>query len=99
MTDDAAKRKGYEYLAACDRVTGHAVRLIEARGVAVSVDIDPVNSSPYLAIHHIQLTHGRATRTIAVDHDTFMDDEFFRTLVLHQIEAAIGELTSVVDRS
>jgi hypothetical protein len=27
-----------------------------------------------------------------VDHDTFMDDEFFKTLVLNHMPAAIGEL-------
>ena len=94
MADDLAKKSGYEYLAACSRAMQHAVRLVDARGAAVNVDIDPVNASPYLATHHIQLTYGRATRTIAVDHETFMNDEFFRTLVLHQIEAAIDDLAA-----
>jgi len=31
---------------------------------------------------------------VPVDHDTFMEAEFFRTLVLHLIEAAIDELAS-----
>jgi hypothetical protein len=31
---------------------------------------------------------------MAVDHETFMDKEFFRTLVLHQLQAMVEELAS-----
>jgi hypothetical protein len=44
--------------------------------------------------HQIVLTYGRATRAVTVDHETFMDEEFFKTLVLHQMEAAIEQVAS-----
>jgi len=67
--------------------------LIRARGILIGVDIDR-GSTPDPVVHQIELTYGRRTRLISVDHDTFMDAEFFRTLVLHQLEAAIDELAS-----
>ena len=38
-------------------------------------------------------------RVIAVDHDTFMNAEFFKTLVLHQVQAVIAELAWSQDTS
>ena len=35
---------------------------------------------------------GASWRIVAVDHETFMIEEFFSTLVLHQLQAAIEEL-------
>jgi hypothetical protein len=43
-------------------------------------------------MHQILLTYCRSRRLVPVDHETFMDEEFFRTLVPHQIQAAIEEL-------
>jgi hypothetical protein len=82
------------YLAACSRVMQHAVRLVEAQGLAASVDIDP-GRAPSEAVantHEVHVAYGRHKRVVSVDHDTFMDDEFFRTLVLHQLKAAIDDL-------
>jgi hypothetical protein len=56
--------------------------------VSVEVDSDPASSER----QQVQLTYGCSRRIVMVDHETFMDEEFFRTLVLHQIEAAINEL-------
>ena len=63
---------------------------------ALSLDVDP-GRAPFEVItdtHQIQLTYGRSVRIVSVDHETFVHEEFFRTLVLHQIEAAIDELAS-----
>jgi len=102
MPTEASKKNGNDaYRIACDRVMSHVIRLVQAKGVPVGVDIDPglrqlgtgrMRSDP--DVHHIELTYGRRTRLVSVDHDTFMEAEFFRTLVLHQIEAAINELAS-----
>jgi hypothetical protein len=72
----------------------HAVRLVEARGLAVSIDIDPnrVPSEAVVRAHQIHFTYERHKRVVAVDHETFMDDQFFRTLALHQLRAAIDDL-------
>jgi hypothetical protein len=70
--------------------------LVDARKILASVDIDPgrTPSEVVADTHRIQLTYGRAKRVVAIDHETFMDEEFFRTLVLHQLEAAIDELAT-----
>jgi hypothetical protein len=62
----------------------------------VSVEVDPGRSPAEVVTdtHQIQLTYGRRRRTMAVDHETFMDDEFFRTLVLHQLQAAVDDLAA-----
>ena len=60
----------------------------------MSVQIDPGHTSSDVHLHQIQLTNWRGTRTVVVDHDTFMDAAFFRTLVLHWLEAAIEELAA-----
>ena len=93
---NTANKNGYAYLAACDRVMEQAVQLVRARGIAASIDIDSGRTSPEVvpAAHEIQLTYGRSRRVVTVDHDTFMDPEFFRTLVLHQIQAAVEELAA-----
>jgi hypothetical protein len=90
----ATDRNGYAYLAACDRVIEATVRLVHARGIAVSVDIDPdrASSAVVATTHQILLTYERSRRVVPVDHETFMDEEFFRTLVLHQLQAVIEEL-------
>jgi hypothetical protein len=82
------------YLIACGRVLTLVMKLVHAHGVAMRVDIDPSRITPQalLDIHHIQIICGRAKRIMAVDHETFMDGEFFRTLVLHQAETIIEEL-------
>jgi hypothetical protein len=88
MASDAPKANGHAYLAACDRPLDYAVRLVHARGIAASVDIDP-SRAPSESItdpHQIRVTYQGKTRAVTVDHETFMDDEFFRTLVLHQLE-------------
>ena len=81
--------KGHAYFAARDRVLTSVVRLVHARGTPVSVDVDPgrAPSQAIIDTHHIKLTYGGSTRTIEVDHDTFMSPEFFKTLVLHQVQA------------
>ena len=96
MPPDDSSKNGHDYMAACDRVLHHVVELVHARGIAVSLDVDP-GRAPFEVVthtHQIQLTYGRSRRTVTVDHETFMDEEFFRTLVLHQLEAAIEELAS-----
>jgi hypothetical protein len=96
MSPSETRKNGQDYMAACDRVLHHVVELVHARGIQVSLDIDP-GRAPFEVVtdtHQIQLTYGRSRRTVTVDHETFMDDEFFRTLVLHQLEAAIEELAS-----
>jgi hypothetical protein len=92
----SSEEDSHAYLDACSRVMGHIVPLVEARGVTVAVDIDPGRASSEVVTtsHQIQLRYGRAVRIVAVDHETFMDPEFFQTLVLHQLEAAINELAA-----
>jgi hypothetical protein len=96
MADDTAKLNGHAYLAACDRALDQTVRLVYARGIAATVDIDPgrAPSEPVTDSHQIRLTYRGKTRAVPVDHETFMDEEFFRTLVLHQLKAAIDELAA-----
>ena len=86
------------YIVACSRVMTDVMGLVRARGILIGVDIDPGlrqlggRSDP--VVHQIELTYGGRTRLVPVDHETFMNAEFFKTLVLHQIEAAINELAS-----
>ena len=84
------------YTIAYGRVMTVVMKLVNARKVAMRVDIDPgcIASQGLLDTHQIQLTCGRYRQTIPVDHETFMDEEFFRTLVLHQVEAVIEELAT-----
>jgi hypothetical protein len=89
---DAKKVSHDPYIVACSRIMTDVMGLVRARGVLIGVDIDPGRAP--LDFHQIQLTYGRRTRLVAVDHDVFMNAEFFRTLVLHQIESAIYELAS-----
>jgi hypothetical protein len=94
MSSDDSKLNGQAYVAACDRVLHHVVELVNARGIEVSLEIDP-GRAPFEVItntHQIQLTYGGITCVLPVDHETFMDPEFFRTLVLHQLEKTIDEL-------
>jgi hypothetical protein len=96
MRSDSLKVNGHAYLAACDRALDQTVRLVYARGIAAAVDIDPgrAPSTSTTDPHEIRITYGGNTRAVTVDHDTFMDDEFFRTLVLHQLEAVVEELAA-----
>jgi hypothetical protein len=57
----------------------------------VSVEVDPGPASSAEG-HQILLRNGRSTRVVTVDHETFVDEEFFRTLVLHHLQAAIKVL-------
>jgi hypothetical protein len=99
MPADYPKGNGHDrYLAACSRVLTDVMGLVRARGILIGVDIDR-GRMPDPVVHQIELTYGRRTRLISVDHDTFMDAEFFRTLVLHQLEAAIDELASSQEKS
>ena len=88
-------RNGYAYLAAGARVENQILQLAKARGISVRVEVDagPASSAEG---HQIQLRYGRSTRVVAVDHEAFMNEEFFRTLVLHQLQAAIEELAASV---
>jgi hypothetical protein len=79
------------YLVACARVKGQIFQLGEARGITVRVEVDSGSASSQG--YQIQITCGRRTHTIAVDHETFVDEEFFGTLVLHQIAAVIDKLS------
>ena len=99
MPADYAKKNGHDpYLVACSRVMTDVMGLVRARGILIGVDIDR-GRMPEPVVHQIELTYGRRTRLISVDHDTFMDAEFFRTLVLHQLEAAIDEMASSQEKS
>jgi len=96
MPSDDSEKSGLLYIAACDRVRYHVVEFAHARGIEASLDINP-GRAPFEVVtraHRIQLTCGCSSRTVSVDHQTFMDAELFRTLVLHQLEAAIEELAS-----
>ena len=54
------------YLAACSRVLSHVVDLVQGRGLAMSVGIDPGRASRHAIVttHQIQLTYGRSTRCL-----------------------------------
>ena len=56
----------------------------------MSVDIDPSRAScdAIVTTHQIQLNYGRSTRVVSIEHETFMNEEFFRTSVVQQLEAA-----------
>lgn len=56
------------------------------------MEVDPGRASSGLIGHQIQLTYGGRKRVVGVDHDTFMDKECFRILVLHEVEAVIEDL-------
>ena len=94
MPTEASQKNGYAYIAARVRVESHIAQLAQARGIELIVNTDPGGVSTELVAHQIRLTYGRSTRIMAVDHDTFMDEEFFRTLVLYQLEAVVNELAS-----
>jgi hypothetical protein len=81
------------YVVVCGRVMTDVMGVVRAQGLAVGIDIDP-GHVPFemIATHKIRITYGRAKRVVAVDHDTFMSAEFFRTLVLPQVQTAIEEL-------
>ena len=81
------------YIIACSRVMTDVMGVVRARGFAVSVDIDPDRVLSQTLPHEIQLTYQRITCVVKVDHDTFMSPEFFRTRVLHQVDAALEQLT------
>jgi len=68
------------YLAACSRVMQRAVRLVEARGLAAGVDIDPdrTPSEAHADIHETHVAYGRGKPVVSVDHDTFTRGVFFR---------------------
>ena len=87
------------YLTARARVEKQITRLVQARGFAVGVEIDSGQSYSRLLTHQIHLSYGRRVRIMAVDHETFMNEELFETLVLHQVKAAIGELAWSPDGS
>src|SRR4029450_5432069 len=92
MPADHPKKNGHDpYLVACSRVMTDVMGLVRARGLLIGVEIDR-GRMPDALVHQIELTYGRRTRLMSVDHDTFMDAEFFRTLVLHQLAARIDEL-------
>jgi hypothetical protein len=89
---NTADKDRYAYLAARARIENQIIQLAKARGISVSVEVDPDPAAS--EGHQIQLTYGRSRRVVAVDHETFIDEEFFRTLVLHQLQAAIEELAA-----
>jgi len=94
MPSDPSKKNGHPYLSARERVEHDIAQLAQARRISVIVDIDPGGASPQATVHQIRLAYGRRTRIVTVDHETFMDDEFFRTLVVHQLRAAIDDIAS-----
>jgi hypothetical protein len=96
MPSEASENNTHAYLASCARVESQIGRLARARGIALTVAIDPGRAS-YAALsgsHQIELEYAHRRWIVAVDHDTFMDDEFFKTLVLHHLPAAIDDLAS-----
>ena len=82
------------FIGARSRIQDQIAQLVQARGVMVGVEINPGRTSSEVHIHLIQLTNGCRSRIVVVDHETFMDAEFFRTLVLNQLETAIEELAA-----
>jgi hypothetical protein len=97
MSNVSSGENGYAYIAARARVEHHVARLADARRIEVIVEVDPGRASSGLIAHQIQFTYGSRKRVVGVDHDTFMDEKFFRTLVLHQVEAVIEDLASGAD--
>jgi hypothetical protein len=95
MLSAASDEDGDAYLAARARIENHVAKLAQARRISVSVEVDPGRASSGLVAHQIQLTYGRSTRVMAVDHETFMHEEFFRTLVLQRLQDELEELASV----
>jgi hypothetical protein len=92
----AAEKNTHAYLVSCARVEKQIGRLARARGIALTVAIDP-GRAPYAALsgsHKIELKYAQRRWIVAVDHDTFMDDEVFKTLVLDHLPAAIDNLAS-----
>jgi hypothetical protein len=94
MPSEANKKNGYGYLAARARVEAQIAQLAKTRGISVHAEIDPGPAFSSAGGHQIQLTYGRSRRVVTVDHETFVDEEFFRTLVLHQLQATIEELAN-----
>jgi hypothetical protein len=94
LSSQAKPINGHAYIAARERAEHLIAELAEARRIEVLVEVDPGRACSEVVVHQIQLTYGRRTRVVTVDHETFMDEEFFRTLVLHQLRAVVGELAS-----
>jgi hypothetical protein len=93
LSPDVPQNNGEAYFAACSRVLGEVIHLVQASGVGVSIDVDPHQIiSEELTSHKVELTYKRSTRIVEIDHETFMDEEFFKTLVLPHVKAAIDEL-------
>ena len=81
----------YAYVAALARIEDQILKLTKVPGISVSVEVDDPTPPE---VHQIQLTCGRSRRVVPVDHETFMSEELFRTLVLHQLQTAIEELAA-----
>ena len=97
MLSNASPKSSHDYLAARARVESHVAKLAQARRISLSVEVDAGVAFSGLIAHQIQLTYGRTTRVVAVDHRTFMDEKLFGTQVLHQLQDVVGELASTVD--
>jgi hypothetical protein len=91
MPTEVSKKNGNPYLAARERVENQVAHFAGARKIEVIVEIQTGDAPSNEVVHQIRLTYGRASRLVAVDHETFMDEEFFRTLVVHQLEDAIDQ--------
>ena len=95
MLSAASEKSGHPSLAARMRVENHVAKLAQARRISVTVEVDPGRAYSGLVAHQIQLTCGCSTRVMAVDHETFMHEEFFRTLVIRQLQDEVEELASM----
>ena len=92
MSNVLSGENGYAYIAACARVEHEIARLAKARRIEVMVEVDPGRACSGLIAHQIQFTYGNRKRVVGVDHDMFMDEEFFRTLVVHRVDAVVEDL-------
>jgi hypothetical protein len=84
-----------DFVSACGRLHRFVSDLGSVRGISVTATL--VEGSPPFEggpkAYQINLRTGSAQTTLRVDHETFTDtEEFFSTLVVPQLEAAIGSL-------
>jgi hypothetical protein len=93
----ASEKSSDPYLAACRRVENHVAKLAQARRIGVTVEVDQGRAYSGLLAHQIQLTCGHSTRVMVVDHEAFMDKEFFPTLVIQQLQDEVEELASMAE--
>ena len=86
-----------DFASACGRLNRFVAHLGHVRGIAVTATLvegpPPFDGGP--KAYQVSLRNGNAETTLHVDHDALTDtEEFFSTLVVPQLDAAIASLSN-----